>query len=53
MTIAMTPLEREIYRRLRPESGEPYLDATQGDAPDNVMFRLAPESWRTADFTKQ
>jgi nitroimidazol reductase NimA-like FMN-containing flavoprotein (pyridoxamine 5'-phosphate oxidase superfamily) len=41
------------YRYLGPEFGELYLAATKDDAPDSVMFRLAPERWRTADFTKQ
>jgi hypothetical protein len=41
------------YRYLGPEFGELYLDATKDDAPDNVMFRLTPERWRTADFNKQ
>jgi hypothetical protein len=41
------------YRYLGPEFGELYLDATKDDAPDSVMFRLAPERWRTADFAKQ
>ncbi|HWD56602.1 MAG TPA: pyridoxamine 5'-phosphate oxidase family protein [Acidimicrobiales bacterium] len=41
------------YRYLGPEFGELYLAATKDDAPEGVMFRLAPERWRTADFTKQ
>jgi hypothetical protein len=41
------------YRYLGPEFGELYLAATKDDAPNSVMFRLAPERWRTADFTKQ
>ena len=46
-------LRAMAYRYLGPEFGELYLDATKDDAPDSVMFRLAPERWRTADFTKQ
>jgi nitroimidazol reductase NimA-like FMN-containing flavoprotein (pyridoxamine 5'-phosphate oxidase superfamily) len=41
------------YRYLGPEFAELYLAATKDDAPNSVMFRLAPERWRTADFTKQ
>ncbi|HEY1713958.1 MAG TPA: pyridoxamine 5'-phosphate oxidase family protein [Solirubrobacteraceae bacterium] len=41
------------YRYLGPEFGELYLAATKDDAPNSVMFRLAPERWRTADFAKQ
>jgi nitroimidazol reductase NimA-like FMN-containing flavoprotein (pyridoxamine 5'-phosphate oxidase superfamily) len=41
------------YRYLGPKDGEAYLAATAGDAPKNVMFRLTPERWRTADFSKQ
>ena len=29
------------------------MAATAGDAPNNVMFRLTPERWRTADFSKE
>lgn len=41
------------YRYLGPEFGDLYLAATENDAPKNVMFRLAPERWRTADYAKQ
>ncbi len=41
------------HRYLGPEFGDFYLAATKDDAPDSVMFRLAPERWRTADFSKQ
>jgi hypothetical protein len=46
-------LRTMAYRYLGPEFGELYLDATKDNALDSVMFRLAPERWRTADFTKQ
>jgi nitroimidazol reductase NimA-like FMN-containing flavoprotein (pyridoxamine 5'-phosphate oxidase superfamily) len=40
-------------RYLGPDGGEAFMAATAGDAPNNVMFRLAPERWRTADFSKE
>ncbi|HWF17031.1 MAG TPA: pyridoxamine 5'-phosphate oxidase family protein [Acidimicrobiales bacterium] len=46
-------LRTMAYRYLGPEFGELYLEATKDDAPNSVLFRLAPERWRTADFTKQ
>ncbi len=46
-------LQALAYRYLGPEFGDLYLAATKDDAPNSVMFRLAPERWRTADFSKQ
>jgi PPOX class probable F420-dependent enzyme len=40
-------------RYLGPEGGEAFMAATAGDAPNNVLFRLTPERWRTADFSKE
>jgi hypothetical protein len=41
------------YRYLGSEFGDLYLAATKDDAPDSVLFRLAPQRWRSADFAKQ
>jgi nitroimidazol reductase NimA-like FMN-containing flavoprotein (pyridoxamine 5'-phosphate oxidase superfamily) len=41
------------HRYLGPEFGDLYLAATKDDAPDQAMFRLAPERWRTTDYAKQ
>ena len=41
------------YRYLGAEGGEMFMTATAGDAPRNVMFRLTPERWRSADFSKE
>jgi hypothetical protein len=41
------------YRYLGPEGGEAFMAATAGNAPNNVTFRLTPERWRTAHFSKQ
>ena len=41
------------HRYLGPRGGEAFMAATAGDAPNNVMFRLTPERWRTADFSKE
>ena len=51
--VEQAALRAMAYRYLGREFGELYLEATKSDAPDSVMFRLAPERWRTADFTKQ
>jgi nitroimidazol reductase NimA-like FMN-containing flavoprotein (pyridoxamine 5'-phosphate oxidase superfamily) len=40
-------------RYLGAEIGELYLTATEAEAAGNVVFRLAPEIWRTVDFAKQ
>jgi Pyridoxamine 5'-phosphate oxidase len=49
------PEERRAfaYRYLGPEMGDIYLKATVDYAAGNVMFRMTPETWRTADFAKQ
>ena len=41
------------YRYLGAEFGDLYLAATAEDAADSVVFRMAPERWLTADFSKQ
>jgi nitroimidazol reductase NimA-like FMN-containing flavoprotein (pyridoxamine 5'-phosphate oxidase superfamily) len=41
------------YRYLGAEFGDLYLAATAADAADSVVFRMAPERWRTTDFAKQ
>jgi hypothetical protein len=41
------------YRYLGREVGDLYLAATEEDAPESVMFRLAPERWRSTDYAKQ
>lgn len=49
------PLERRAIARryLGEEFGDLYVEATEADAVDSVAFRMAPESWFTADFAKQ
>jgi PPOX class probable F420-dependent enzyme len=48
-----TPDERrEIARRyLGPENGDAFVAANSG--VDNVVIRMTPEHWRTADFSKE
>ena len=41
------------HRYLGEEFGDLYLRATEADAEHSVVFRLAPETWLTADFAKQ
>jgi nitroimidazol reductase NimA-like FMN-containing flavoprotein (pyridoxamine 5'-phosphate oxidase superfamily) len=41
------------YRYLGAEIGDLYLAATAEDAVRNVVFRMAPERWFSADFSKQ
>ena len=41
------------YRYLGAEIGDLYLAATAADAPHSVVFRMAPEHWRTTDYAKQ
>jgi hypothetical protein len=41
------------YRYLGAEIGALYLAATAEDAARNVVFRMAPERWFSADFSKQ
>ncbi len=54
----MDPVAPEVlralaHRYLGPEFGDLYLAATEDDAPDQAMFRLAPERWRSTDYAKQ
>jgi nitroimidazol reductase NimA-like FMN-containing flavoprotein (pyridoxamine 5'-phosphate oxidase superfamily) len=51
--VAPERLRAMAYRYLGQEFGDLYLAATEEDAPDQVMFRLAPERWRTTDYAKQ
>ena len=52
---AVSPEERRAlaYRYLGAEIGDLYLAATAEDAPHSVVFRMAPEHWRTTDYAKQ
>jgi len=52
---AVEPDERRAlaHRYLGAELGELYLAATEADAADSVVFRMAPERWRTTDYGKQ
>jgi hypothetical protein len=45
--------EAMAYRYLGQEFGDLYLAATEESAPEQVLFRLAPERWRTTDYAKQ
>jgi nitroimidazol reductase NimA-like FMN-containing flavoprotein (pyridoxamine 5'-phosphate oxidase superfamily) len=49
------PAERRqmAHRYLGNEFGDLYLQATEADAEASAVFRMAPESWLTADFAKQ
>lgn len=40
------------HRYLGEEIGDLYIQATEADAEGSVAFRMAPESWFTADFAK-
>jgi nitroimidazol reductase NimA-like FMN-containing flavoprotein (pyridoxamine 5'-phosphate oxidase superfamily) len=51
--VAPEVLRAMAYRYLGPEFGDLYLAATEDDAPEQAMFRLAPERWRSADYAKQ
>jgi hypothetical protein len=41
------------YRYLGQEFGDLYLAATEDSAPEQALFRLAPERWRSTDYAKQ
>jgi nitroimidazol reductase NimA-like FMN-containing flavoprotein (pyridoxamine 5'-phosphate oxidase superfamily) len=49
------PVERRAmaHRYLGEEFGDLYFDATEVESLNSVVFRMAPESWFTADFAKQ
>ena len=49
------PVERRAmaHRYLGEEFGDLYIQATEADVEGSVVFRMAPESWFTADFAKQ
>ncbi|MGA5822656.1 pyridoxamine 5'-phosphate oxidase family protein [Kitasatospora sp. NPDC094028] len=38
------------HRYLDPDEARGYLDATADQLKDDVLFRLRPQRWRTADF---
>jgi nitroimidazol reductase NimA-like FMN-containing flavoprotein (pyridoxamine 5'-phosphate oxidase superfamily) len=52
---SVDPDERRAmaHRYLGAEFGDLYLQATEADTADSAVFRMAPESWLTADFGKQ
>jgi nitroimidazol reductase NimA-like FMN-containing flavoprotein (pyridoxamine 5'-phosphate oxidase superfamily) len=41
------------HRYLGPELGDLYVEATAAQTEDDVMVSMAPEHWRTTDYTKQ
>ena len=49
------PVERRdmAHRYLGAEMGDLYIEATAADAAHEVVLRMTPEHWRTADYTKQ
>jgi nitroimidazol reductase NimA-like FMN-containing flavoprotein (pyridoxamine 5'-phosphate oxidase superfamily) len=52
---SVDPGERRAmaHRYLGSEFGDLYLQATEADAGNGAVFRMAPESWLSADFAKQ
>ncbi|GAA2251042.1 MULTISPECIES: pyridoxamine 5'-phosphate oxidase family protein [Kitasatospora] len=48
----LPPAEREELARryLDPDTAEAYLAANQGQLADDVLIRMRPRRWRTADF---
>jgi Pyridoxamine 5'-phosphate oxidase len=46
-------LRAMAHRYLGQEFGDLYLAATEDDAPNQAMFRLAPERWLSTDYAKQ
>ena len=51
----VSPEERRLlaYRYLGQELGDMYLAAGTQDVSESAVFRMSPERWLTADFTKQ
>jgi nitroimidazol reductase NimA-like FMN-containing flavoprotein (pyridoxamine 5'-phosphate oxidase superfamily) len=51
----VSPEERRLlaYRYLGQELGDRYLAASPEDISESALFRMAPEHWLTADFSKQ
>jgi nitroimidazol reductase NimA-like FMN-containing flavoprotein (pyridoxamine 5'-phosphate oxidase superfamily) len=49
------PEERRqlAYRYLGQELGDLYLAASSEDISDSAVFRMSPERWLSADFSKQ
>jgi PPOX class probable F420-dependent enzyme len=45
----LRPLAR---RYLGPEMGDRYIESTRSEHADNVLVRMRPERWLTADFAK-
>jgi nitroimidazol reductase NimA-like FMN-containing flavoprotein (pyridoxamine 5'-phosphate oxidase superfamily) len=52
-TVSADERRAMAHRYLGPDFGDLYLEATAEDAASSVVFRMAPERWRTTDFTKQ
>jgi nitroimidazol reductase NimA-like FMN-containing flavoprotein (pyridoxamine 5'-phosphate oxidase superfamily) len=53
-----TPVEPEAraemaHRYLGKEMGDMYLAATEEEQAHDIVLRMRPERWRTADFSKQ
>jgi len=40
------------HRYLGQDFGDLYLQSSEADAVNSVMFRMQPESWFTSDFAK-
>ena len=51
-TVTLDERRRLAYRYLGPELGERYLRASD-ELSDNAVFRMSPERWFSADFSKQ
>ena len=41
------------YRYLGQELGDRYLAATDDDGSESALFRMSPERWLSADFSRQ
>jgi PPOX class probable F420-dependent enzyme len=52
-TLGPDELRAMAYRYLGAEVGDLYLAATADDAVRNVVFRMSPERWFSANFEKQ
>ncbi len=51
----VSPEERRAlaYRYLGQELGDRYLAATSDDPSESAVFRMSPERWLSADFSRQ
>ncbi len=52
-TVSVEETRALAYRYLGQELGDMYLAATSDDTSESAIFRMSPERWLTADFTKQ